>query len=139
MALSSKAALPLSSERNDNATGTQGEEVQDKPLVDVSVTTPVVSGWIETAKDEIREQEQQGRVETETEMPKEQESDKERERTDISKLPPQRASKSVKPESRPQKSEKASAAVASSLLASTVALPLSTGMPGWPGVMPSLG
>jgi hypothetical protein len=33
MALSSKAALPLSSERNDNATGTQGEEVQEKPLV----------------------------------------------------------------------------------------------------------
>ncbi len=32
-ALSSKAALPLSSERNDNATGTQGEEVQEKPLV----------------------------------------------------------------------------------------------------------
>ncbi|KAH8945760.1 hypothetical protein BDL97_12G057500 [Sphagnum fallax] len=139
MALSSKAALPLSSERNDNATGTQGEEVQEKPLVDVSVTAPVVSGWIETAKDEMREQEQQGREETETEKPKEQESDKERERTDMSKLPPQRASKSVKPESRPQKSEKASAAVASSLLASTVALPPSTGMPGWPGVMPSLG
>jgi hypothetical protein len=75
--------------------------------VDVSVTAPVVSGWIETAKDEMGEQEQQGREETETEMPKEQESDKERERTDMSKLPPQRASKSVKPESRPQKSEKA--------------------------------
>ncbi len=73
---------------------------------DSSVISPVANGWIEKESSEKRQEtEQQEREETETEMPKEQESE-DREKTDLTKLPLPQASEGVKPELRPQKSEK---------------------------------
>ncbi len=73
--------------------------------VDVRVMSPVASGRIE--REERQEQEHREKDETEREIPKEQEREKERDRMDLSKLPLQWTSKGVKPESRPEKSEKA--------------------------------
>jgi hypothetical protein len=73
--------------------------------VDVRVMSPVASGRIE--REERQEQEHQEKDETEREIPMEQEREKERDRMDLSKLPLQWTSKGVKPESRPEKSEKA--------------------------------
>jgi hypothetical protein len=67
--------------------------------------SPVASGRIE--REERQEQEHREKDETEREIPKEQEREKERDRMDLSKLPLQWTSKGVKPESRPEKSEKA--------------------------------
>jgi hypothetical protein len=100
----SKAALPLINERNDDVAGVPVEEGQEKPLVDVRVTSPVASGQIE--REERQEQEHREKDETEREIPKEEERE-ERDRMDLSKLPLQWTSKGVKPESRPEKSEKA--------------------------------
>ncbi len=72
--------------------------------VDLSVLSLVGSGFSEKYKEE--KQEQQDREETQREMKWEQRSE-DRDRTDLSKPPPQRASKGVKPESRLPKSEKA--------------------------------
>jgi hypothetical protein len=72
--------------------------------VDLSVLSPVGSGLSEKYK--VEKQEQQDREETQREMKREQRSE-DREGTDLSKPPPQRASKGVKPESRLPKSEKA--------------------------------
>ncbi|KAH9557301.1 hypothetical protein CY35_07G079400 [Sphagnum magellanicum] len=127
------AAVSLVHERNNGVAGVPVDKGQEKPLVDLSVLSPVGSGLSEKYKEE--RQEQQDREETEREMKREQRS-KDRERTDLSKPPPQRASKGVKPESRLPKSEKA---LASSLLASSAASPISPGMTGWPGAMSSLG
>ncbi|KAH8952507.1 hypothetical protein BDL97_09G088900 [Sphagnum fallax] len=143
MAPPSKPALGSLSERSNNVAEMPVEEGPENPLGDSSVISPVANGWIEKESSEKRQETQQlEREETETEMPKEQESE-DRERTDLTKLPLPQASEGVKPELRPQKSEKTSASVgttvAGSLLASTAASPISPGMPGWPGVMPSLG
>jgi hypothetical protein len=72
--------------------------------VDLSVLSPVGSGLSEKYK--VEKQEQQDREETEREMKREQRSE-DREGTDLSKPPPQPASKGVKPESRLPKFEKA--------------------------------
>jgi hypothetical protein len=98
------AAVSLVHERNNGVAGVPVDKGQEKPLVDLSVLSPVGSGLSEKYKEE--RQEQQDREETEREMKREQRS-KDRERTDLSKPPPQRASKGVKPESRLPKSEKA--------------------------------
>ncbi|KAH9551690.1 hypothetical protein CY35_09G026100 [Sphagnum magellanicum] len=136
MAPPSKPALGSLSEGSNNVAEMPVEEGPENPLGDSSVISPVANGWIEKESSEKRQEtEQQEREETETEMPKEQESE-DRERTDLTKLPLPQASEGVKPELRPQKSEKT---LAGSLLASTAASPISPGMPGWPGVMPSLG
>ncbi|CAM6009679.1 unnamed protein product [Sphagnum balticum] len=143
MAPPSKPALGSLSERSNNVAEMPAEEGLENPLGDSSVISRVANSWIEKESSEKRQEtEQREREETETEMPKEQESE-DRERTDLTKLPLPQASEGVKPELRPQKSEKTSASVgttvAGSLLASTAASPISPGMPGWPGVMPSLG
>jgi hypothetical protein len=127
------AAVSLVHERNNGVAGVPVDKGQEKPLVDLSVLSPVGSGLSEKYKEE--RQEQQDREETHREMKREQRRE-DRERTDLSKPPPQRASKGVKPESRLPKSEKA---LASSLLASSAASPISPGMTGWPGAMSSLG